>query len=112
KRFPLAKAADGKQAFSLSPFGEQSLAADKKAFSALMRHLKSADSQRTVLMVQVENEPGTWGNSRDHSTVAEKLFAQQVPAEVVDAMGKHGSKGNWTQIFGDDADGYFHAWAI
>jgi beta-galactosidase GanA len=112
KRFPLAIVADGKQSFSLSPFGEQSMAADKKAFSALMRHLKSADSQYTVLMVQVENEPGTWGNSRDHSALAEKLFSQAVPAVVLESMGKRGAKGNWTQVFGDDADAYFHAWAI
>src|SRR6185369_12691965 len=100
KRFPLAIASDGKQAFSLSPFGEQSLAADKKAFSALMRHLKSADSQHTVLMVQVENEPGTWGNSRDHSVLAEKFFSQAVPAMVLESMEKRGAKGNWTQVFG------------
>src|SRR4051794_8234380 len=60
KRFPLATTTDGRQAFSLSPFGEQTLEADKKAFVALMAHLNSVDAKRTVLMVQVENEAGMW----------------------------------------------------
>jgi len=112
KRFPLATASDGTQSFSLSPFGEQSLAADKAAFSALMRYLKTSDPQHTVIMVQVENEAGMWGNSRDHSPVAEKRLAEPVPVAVLAAMGRHGAKGNWTQVFGEDADPYFYSWAI
>ena len=46
---------------SPSPFAKASLDADVRAFTAFMRHLKEADSERTVLMVQVENETGTWG---------------------------------------------------
>jgi len=42
--------------------------------SPLYGHLKAADPQRTVLMVQVENEPGTWGALRDYSPEAQKLF--------------------------------------
>jgi len=32
-----------------------------------MRHLKSSDGQHTVIMVQVENEPGSWNTVRDFS---------------------------------------------
>ena len=39
-----------------------------------MRHLKKTDPQHTVIMVQVENEPGTWGAVRDYSPAAQKLF--------------------------------------
>jgi beta-galactosidase GanA len=46
---------------SPSPFSAASLDADVKAFAAFMRHLKAVDRERTVLMVQVENETGTWG---------------------------------------------------
>jgi len=46
--------------------------ADKTAFRALMRHLKQADPERTVLMVQVENESGVWGGVRDYGPEAEK----------------------------------------
>ena len=49
------------------------LEADIKAFKALMGHLKTADTQHTVLMVQVENEAGTWGGVRDYSPAAQKL---------------------------------------
>jgi beta-galactosidase GanA len=112
KRFPLATDARGKQTFSLSPFGGQTLEADKKAFGALMAHLKSADTQHKVILMQVENEPGTWGNTRDHSSVAEKHFSEAVPATVLDAMGKHSVRGSWKEVFGEDADGYFYSWAI
>ena len=113
KRFPLAIDKQGKQSFSLSPFSDQTRTADTSAFTALMQHLKTADPQHTVLMVQVENESGMWGNTRDHSPAAEKLFAQPVPAAVLAAMGKTGdAHGTWREVFGPDADEYFYAWGI
>jgi hypothetical protein len=51
-----------------------------------MRHLKEADAERTVIMVQVENETGTWGAQRDYSAAANKLFEAAVPTEVLKAM--------------------------
>jgi beta-galactosidase GanA len=110
-RYPLGTDAEGRQMFSLSPFGEHTLAADKAAFTALMQHLKTADPQHTVILVQVENESGMWGNTRDHSPAADKAFAQPVPEIVRKAMGKTGT-GDWTTVFGKDADEYFYAWAI
>jgi beta-galactosidase GanA len=65
---------------SPSPFATASLEADKRAFTAFMQHLKDADlPERTVLMVQVENETGTWGTLRDYSPEANKLFDGPVP---------------------------------
>jgi beta-galactosidase GanA len=110
-RYPLSTNAQGKQFFSLSPFGEHTLAADQTAFTALMQHLKTADPEHTVILVQVENESGMWGNSRDHSPAAEKAFAAPVPALVRQAMGTTAT-GDWTEVFGPDADEYFSAWAI
>ncbi len=95
---------------SLSPHFESTLNADKAAFAALMRHLKTADPQHTVLMVQVENEAGTWGAVRDFSPTAQKLFAGQVPAKLVSAMKKQ--PGTWAEVFGDQADEFFYAWSI
>jgi beta-galactosidase GanA len=78
-----------------------------------MRHLKAADLERTVLMVQVENETGTWGTLRDYSAEANKLFTAAVPDEVLNAMNKTAANGaGWAEVFGPDADVYFHAWAI
>jgi beta-galactosidase GanA len=78
-----------------------------------MRHLKAVDPERTVLMVQVENETGTWGTLRDYSAEANKLFTAAVPDDVLNAMNKTAAKGaGWAEVFGPDADVYFHAWAI
>ena len=115
RRFPLAVNKDGRQSFSLSPFGQQTLAADAKAFTALMQHLKTADPAHTVLMVQVENESGMYGNTRDFSPAANQLFAQPVPHDVLAAMGQTGkgsTHASWSEVFGEDADEYFYAWGI
>lgn len=105
---------EGEYVDSPSPFATASLQADKRAFTAFMRHLKQADSERTVLMVQVENETGTWGTVRDYSPQANKLFAGPVPPEILKAMGKMpvNSGANWEQVFGPGAEVYFHAWAV
>ncbi len=112
KRFPLATKADGTPLFSLSPFSEQTLHADIHAFTALMAHLKTAAPQHTVLMVQVENESGLWGGTRDHSPTANKLFAEPVPALALQSMGKADAHGSWADVFGPYADHVFYAWAI
>jgi len=104
----------GRAVDSPSPFATASLAADTRAFAALLAHLKTADPQRTVLMVQVENEPGTGGNMRDHSPVAQKLFNGPVPADVLQAMHvpSAGPAPNWKEAFGPDAEVCFHNWAV
>lgn len=103
---------DGEYVDSPSPFCTASLDEDKKAFAALMRHLKTTDFERTVLMVQVENETGTWGGTtRDYSPEANKLFEGSVPSEVLKAMGKTSATPNasWETVFGPEAEVYFHA---
>jgi hypothetical protein len=99
---------------SPSPFAAASLEADKRAFTAFMQHLKNVDPDRTVLMVQVENETGTWGTLRDYSPAAEKLFEGPVPAEVLKAMSQAPATpgANWEDVFGPEAEVNFHAWAI
>jgi hypothetical protein len=113
-KYPMMMSADGHPVGSASPFGSETLEADKRAFVALMRHLKKVDRQRTVIMVQVENEPGTWGAVRDYSEAAKQAFAAPVPADVATAMNKTaGSKpAGWKELFGKDADELFHAWAV
>ena len=109
-RFPRLIDAKGKVLNSMSPHFAATLAADKHAFVALMRHLKEADAERTVIMVQVQNEPGTYGSARDFGSVAQKLFEGQVPAALIKAQGAQ--PGTWTQAFGKDANEYFQAWAV
>ena len=104
----------GEPVDSPSPLAQASLDADIQAFTAFMKHLKAADPEHTVLMVQVENETGTWGTLRDYSAEAERLFAAPVPADVLKAMNiSPGSRSaNWQDVFGVEAEVNFHAWAI
>ncbi|MHA4870088.1 GH35 family beta-galactosidase [Duganella sp. PWIR1] len=115
-RFPRMLDKDGKNIYCLSPQGEETLKADKKAFVALMAHIKKIDeAQRTVIMMQVENEVGTYGFARDYAPKAEAQFNQPVPQAVLDykkspvALAKSGT---WKQVYGDYADEYFHAYSI
>jgi beta-galactosidase GanA len=115
-RFPRMVDQEGKPIYCLSPQGEETLKADKKAFVALMTHIKKIDDvQRTVIMMQVENEVGTYGYARDYGPKAEAQFNGPVPAEVL----KHkkspvslAASGTWKQVYGDYADEYFHAYSI
>ena len=117
-KYPVIKGRNGQPVDSPSPHTQAGMEADAKAFAAVMGHLKNADPQHTVIMVQVENEPGAWGSVRDYSSSAQKLFEGQVPAEllkpaVLKALNKPVvSKGTWQEVFGEDADEYFHAWSV
>lgn len=114
----------------LSPASANLQQADSRAFAALMQHIAQVDSaDRTVLMMQVENEVGVLGDSRDRSDAANQAFASPVPAELTAYLKAHrdtlypelrelwdanGAKtaGTWAQVFGDSprADEIFMAW--
>jgi hypothetical protein len=73
----------------VSPFNERAWQADAKAFGTLMRHLKELDGDHsTVIMVQVENETGLLGDSRDRSKIANELFEKPVPEQVIQHLQK------------------------
>ena len=110
KRFPRMIDAKGNTVYALSPLYQSTRDADSKAFATFMGHLKAVDPQRTVILVQVENESGTYGTVRDYSPVAQKLFDGPVPDKLVTGM--HKKPGTWKQVFGADADEFFHAWNI
>ncbi|KLU87966.1 hypothetical protein MAPG_06956 [Magnaporthiopsis poae ATCC 64411] len=99
KRFPRAKLrkAGGvlETADVVSIFHPAARAADKKAFGRLLEHIKEVDAaHQTVIMVQVENETGLLGDSRDGSVHAEKVFNEAVPAELIDFLGTDWDKLN------------------
>jgi hypothetical protein len=109
KRFPRVFRADGEPTDVLSPISRNNLEADKAAFVALMRHLKTLDSDdHTILMVQVENESGNIGSVRDFSPEANALFAGQVPKDLLAAT--HKQAGTWSQVFAGDADEIFQVY--
>ena len=118
KRFPLAKNKDNKSIDVLSTLSKNSLEADARAFSEMMKYIKNIDSkEHTILMVQVENEVGVLGSIRDFSESATKAFNGQVPKELIAYLEKNKGKlfpplekvwvdngykmtGTWEEVFG------------
>jgi hypothetical protein len=115
----------------LSVFGEDLLKADARAFAVFMRHLREVDPQHTVIAVQVQNEVGLLGDSRDRSPLAETAWASPVPSELLACLAeraddlhpwvgelwaRHGSRtaGTWAEVFGagSDAEELFMSWAF
>ena len=107
KRFPRMMTRDGKTHYVNSPHSRTTLEADKRAFVALMRHIREIDPQHTVILVQPENEVGSYDSPRDFSPEANKLFAGLIPAELARKIGK---RGTWKEVFGAKADSSFNAW--
>ena len=83
-----------------------------------MKHLKNADTQHTVLMVQVENESGAWGCVRDYSASAQKLFEGACPCGIAKPsvlkelkfllVARVAGK----RCLAERADEYFQAWSV
>lgn len=92
---------------TISPFCDAAIDADANAFRHLMAHLSHTDEERTVIMVQVENEMGVLNCDRDYSEEAEKAFAREVPRPLREAFQMQGT---WAQAFGKDAGEVFMAW--
>ena len=129
KRFPRL-VEDGQEVEILSTLGNETMQADAHAFAALMRHIKEVDGEKhTVLIMQVENEVGVLGDTRDRSAAANRAFESDVPTELTSYLTHHreelfpdlrdlwnsnGSRtsGTWQQVFGTTyrADEVFMAW--
>lgn len=130
KRFPRERLTSGKAVEVLTPFSDAVLQADLRAYTVFMHHLGEADArQHTVIMIQLENEVGLLGDSRDRSSGAAAAFGQPVPHELMDYLQKNkgtlwpdlakvwqdaGGKmaGTWREVFGNStaADEIFMAW--
>jgi hypothetical protein len=130
ERFPRAQMAGGRSIELLSVFADANREADARVFAALMRHIKAVDGQQhTVVMIQVENEVGMNGDTRDRSPVANQAYAAPVPKELMDYLQQHkntlipefrqvwesaGSQtsGTWEEVFGKGVatDEIFMAW--
>jgi len=128
-RFPRAQLGSGRSIEVLSTLSQENLKADSSAYKAFMHHLHDVDSEKhTVVMIQIENEVGVLGDSRDRSTAANEAFAGLVPKQLMDYLQSHkttlrtelkkawnanGDKtvGTWTEVFGSGmADEVFMAW--
>ena len=128
-RFPRVRIASGKPVEILSPLDTNALAADTRAYVKFMEHLRVVDPQRTCIMIQMQNEVGVLGDSRDRGEAANAAFASQVPPELIAHLAKNESTlspalaklwsdsgtrtaGTWTEVFGDGpaTDELFMAW--
>ena len=109
RRFPRMKTRDGKDHEVLSAHGEATLAADTRAFVKVMEYLRDHDLQNTVILVQPQNETGSYRNPRDYGATANALFAKPIPAALAKAIGR---RGTWAQAFSTGADRAFNSWYV
>ena len=127
QRFKRVISPTGTDIWVLSSHCQANFEADKKAFTAFCNHLKAKDStERTVMALQVENEPGILGSDRDYGHEAQVAFNSPVPAELVTAMKAAGrgrvydiwqqaggkGSGTWPELFGWAAGELMTAWSI
>jgi hypothetical protein len=130
KRFPRIKDDKGNSHEILTPFSDNNLQADLKAFQALMKHIKEFDGiEHTVIMIQVENEIGMLPTARDYNPLANKKFQENVPLDLIQylinnkdnlvpefkeiwALNGYKDSGTWEEIFGIGlhTDEIFMAW--
>jgi hypothetical protein len=128
-RFPRAQLGSGRSIEVLSTLSHENLDADSAAYKAFMHHLREVDADKhTVIMIQIENEVGVLGDSRDRSPAANEAFVKAVPSQLMDYLQVHkntlrpelkkvwdanGDKttGTWVEVFGTGAaDEIFMAW--
>jgi len=111
-KYPHMIGPDGLPVRVLSPHSRTNLDADRTAFEAFMRHLRELDEEhRTVIAVQVQNEPGSLFIPRDYSDESNRAFAGATPAELARNLGK--TAGTWTEVFGaEEAEEAFAAYHV
>jgi hypothetical protein len=118
EKYPRAKDKNGKSLQMLSTFGQATVTADAAAFKVLMQHVQQVDSKyQTVIAAQVENEMGLFGTPRDYIDAANKAYAGNVPADLMNYFTSHKNdlqpeidsvwkangyktSGTWEEIFG------------
>ena len=124
-RFPRAEVEAHRRIEHLSPFSPESVRADSTAFAAFMERLAVSEHSDVVILVQVENEPGLLGDSRDRSRLASARHESLVPRDVIEVVAANpqmpahdewtarGSlaEGTWAEVFGksDTVDELFMA---
>ena len=130
QRFPLVRTKEGATLNILTTLGEETVKADARAYGEMMKHLAEVDRERTVLMIQVQNEVGLHGDTRDYHPKAVEAFNGPVPQALMDYLrandggrllpelqtawerAGHRASGTWEQVFGkgDYTDELFMAW--
>jgi hypothetical protein len=129
-RFPRMQGVPGQNSNAITCFSEQAREADARAFAAVMRRIREIDAgQHTVLAMQIENETGVLGASRDRCSLAEAAFEEPVPEWLIAYIQGHQDElvpafrdtwirtggrtsGTWSEVFGTGAEEVFMAWHL
>jgi hypothetical protein len=129
-QFPRVRDDKGRSHEILTPFSENNLQADLKAFTAFMKFIRDFDGKKqTVVLIQVENEIGMLPTARDYHPAANEAFQRDVPRGLMEYMERNRGQlvpwlqevwknngfkisGNWEEVFGKglQADEIFMAW--
>ena len=130
QKFERAKDSKSNGLEILSAFNKTNLTADMNAFASLMKHIARVDSvEKTVIMVQVENEIGMLTEAREYTDASNLAFHQKVPEQLMNYLKKNKNElvpefitywskngfsttGSWEEIFGKSlaTDELFQAW--
>jgi beta-galactosidase GanA len=128
ERFHRVVTHDGVRTGVLSSHCKANLEADKRAFAALVKHIRKIDAGGRIIAVQVENEPGIEARAmRDHGPEGEADYFAPAPAGLIGhiaalpeasrvrrAWVENGAKeaGNWPEVFGPDSAEFLSAWSV
>lgn len=129
KRFFRIRNKSGEQLSAISPFCNEANKADARAFVELMNYIKAKDTNKSIIMIQPENEVGAF-SEMDYNSQALQLYAAQVPDKLIQYLKKNKNnlekelkmaweangfktKGTWAELFGEtnyDAQNFFMSW--
>jgi beta-galactosidase GanA len=127
ERFKRVISPTGKAVWVLSSHCPANLDADRRAFIALCQYLQVEDrTDRNVIALQVENEPGILGSDRDYGPDGQAAFQSPVPTEIISRIKTAGSgkvfdawqaaggrtDGSWAEVFGWAGGEMLTAWSI
>jgi len=127
QRFRRVISPTGKAIWVLSSHCDATLEADRRAFTALCDHLHQSDGdERTVIALQIENEPGILASARDYGPEGENTYRSEVPPELARRLRETGAgrlyeiwqdaggreSGTWPDVFGHEAAEILTAWSI
>ena len=92
-----AEKVNGEKMKTISPLCTAAVEKDRRAFTAVMRHIKEIDEyENTIVVMQVENEIGLLGTDRDYSPAANAAFNRPIPEKLGDELG--GLRGTWKEL--------------
>ena len=129
-RFKRVLTSDGAPQEMLSPSCENSVQADARAYRSLLEEIETLDGEnRTILMIQVENEVGMIPEPMDRSATSLAEFELAIPEDLIRLLQdrllpesvtkvweSNGglSEGSWRAVLGEspEAQECFTAWQL